>query len=99
MNLLILHPATSSPHINPSSVPDISAARDRRSHGGHFLANSYAPSQLSQGDGSSDIPDEQEVSGRRGVGKARGPKHAGLDGQLMLAGVQLPNEGGLLLGL
>lgn len=79
--------------------PDVSAVGDRCTHGRHFLANHYAPSQLPEGDGPCCIADEQEVCGRGGVGEGGGPVHASLNGQLMLAGVQLAYEGGVLLGL
>lgn len=80
-------------------LPDFSAVRDRCTHRRHLLSHSDAACELSQGDGSNGAPDQQEVCRGGGVGEAWGPEHVGLDGQLVLAGVQLADEGGLLLGL
>ena len=81
------------------ALPDISAAWDGCSHGRHLLPDSNTAGELSQGNGSCGIPDEQEICGRGGVGEPRGAVHAGLNGQLVRAGVQLTNEGGVILGL
>lgn len=92
-----LDPPLNVPWFKP--LPDISAARNGRSHGRHLLPNSNATRELPQGNGSRGIPDEQKVGGWGGVGEPWGAVHTGLYGQLVAAGVQLADEGGVILGL
>ena len=69
-------------------LPDFSAVGYWCTHGRHFLSHSDAASELPEGDGTSGAPDQQEVW-----------RGGGLNGQLVLARVQLADEGGLFLGL